>query len=125
MGKIPADWDHLQAAVVNLLRNAGESTPAGGQVLVSSLRDGDDVLIRVTDTGSGIAPELQSRIFEPYFTTKQSGSGLGLMITQRIVRAHGGEVVLESAPGRGLTLTIRLPRADRRVRFLKQENPEN
>ena len=109
VGKIPADWDHLQAAVVNLLRNAGESTPAGGQVLVSSLRDGDDVLIRVTDTGSGIAPELQSRIFEPYFSTKKTGTGLGLPTVRRVVEEHGGTLTFTSEVGKGTQFTMRWP----------------
>ncbi|MFZ4587437.1 MAG: ATP-binding protein, partial [Terrimicrobiaceae bacterium] len=75
------------------------------------------------DTGGGIAPENITRIFEPYFTTKTGGNGLGLLIVRRIVRAHGGEVVLESSPGRGLTVTIRLPRTDTRVRLLEQGTP--
>ena len=71
-----------------------------------------------TDTGGGMSQETMARIFEPYFTTKKSGSGLGLMITQRIIRAHGGEVVLESDPGQGLRITLRLPRHDRQVQML-------
>jgi nitrogen-specific signal transduction histidine kinase len=65
-------------------------------------------------------PDNISRVFEPYFTTKSVGSGLGLLIVRRIVRAHGGEVIIESEQNRGLTLTIRLPRIDRRVRFLER-----
>jgi signal transduction histidine kinase len=85
------------------------------------------VSIVFSDTGGGISPENITRIFEPYFTTKSNGNGLGLLIVRRIVRAHGGEVILESSPGRGLTLTILLPRVDRRVRFLGagDESPES
>jgi two-component system sensor histidine kinase HydH len=107
--QVHGDWDHLQAAFVNLLRNAKEATPAGGQVLVSTARDGRDVLVRVTDTGAGIAPELQPRVFEPYFSTKKAGTGLGLPTVKRVVEEHGGTVLLESEPGRGTQFTVRLP----------------
>jgi hypothetical protein len=67
-----------------------------------------------------------SRVFEPYFTTKSSGSGLGLLIVRRIVREHGGEMAIESNEGKGLTLTIRLPYLDKRVRMLEAgSRPEN
>ena len=109
VGKVPADWDHLQAAVVNLLRNAGESTPEGGQVLVSSQRDGDDVLVRVTDTGAGIPAEVQPRIFDPYFSTKKTGTGLGLPTVRRVVEEHGGSLTFTSEVGKGTQFTLRLP----------------
>ncbi len=82
--------------------------------------DVDDrwVSITFTDTGGGISPESMSKIFEPYFTTKASGSGLGLLIVRRIVREHGGEIELVSDEGQGLTLTIRLPLRERRARLL-------
>ena len=92
----------------------------GGILRIRTSTDETHVNVSFSDTGGGIPPENISRSFEPYFTTKASGTGLELLIVRRIVRAHGGEVVLESAPGRGLTLTIRLPRADSRVRFLEQ-----
>ena len=79
----------------------------------------------MTDAAGGISPENITRIFEPYFTTKSGGNGLGLLIVRRIVRAHGGEVILESSPGRGLTVRILLPRADQRVRFLEQGSVES
>jgi CheY-like chemotaxis protein/two-component sensor histidine kinase len=75
VGAVPADWDHVQAAVVNLVRNAKEATPPGGEILVSTVREGAFVLIRVTDTGAGIPPELQPRVFDPYYSTKKSGTG--------------------------------------------------
>jgi signal transduction histidine kinase len=82
--------------------------------------DATHVTVSFTDTGGGISAENLSRVFEPYFTTKPSGSGLGLLIVRRIVREHGGEMAIESSEGKGLTLTIRLPYLDRRVRMLPE-----
>lgn len=109
VGLVPIDWDHLQAAVVNLLRNAGESMPAGGEILVSSVRDGDDVLVRVTDTGAGIPADVQGRIFDPYFSTKKAGTGLGLPTVRRVVEEHGGTLTFTSEVGKGTQFTLRLP----------------
>jgi signal transduction histidine kinase len=81
--------------------------------------DESHVIVRFTDTGGGISPDNLSRVFEPYFTTKTSGTGLGLLIVRRIIREHGGELSIESSEGKGLTLTIRLPHIDRRVRMLE------
>jgi two-component system sensor histidine kinase HydH len=109
VGRIPGDWDHLQAAVGNLLRNAKEATPTGGQVMVSTVRDGRDVLVRVTDTGAGIPAEVLPRVFEPYFSTKKAGTGLGLPTVRRVVEEHGGTLTLESEVGKGTQFTMRLP----------------
>ena len=75
------------------------------------------------DTGGGMSAENLSRVFEPYFTTKNSGSGLGLLIVRRSVREHGGEMAIESNEGKGLTLTIRLPFVGKRVRMLEAGEP--
>ena len=109
VGLVPADWDHIQAAVVNLVRNAKDATPAGGQILVSTLREGSHVLIRVTDTGAGIATELQSKVMDPYFSTKKSGTGLGLPTARRVAEEHGGSLRLESEVGKGTQFTLLLP----------------
>lgn len=109
VGTPPVDWDHLQAAVGNLLRNARDATPAGGEILVSTVRDGDDVLLRVTDTGAGIPADVQGRVFEPYFSTKKAGTGLGLPTVRRIVEEHGGALTMESEVGKGTQFTMRLP----------------
>ena len=77
------------------------------------------VIVRFVDTGGGMSAGNLSRVFEPYFTTKTSGSGLGLLIVRRIVREHGGELSIESSQGKGLTLTIRLPFIDKRIRMLE------
>jgi two-component system sensor histidine kinase HydH len=109
VGQVQCDWDHLQAAVVNLLRNAKDATPSGGEILVSTARDGRDVLLRVTDTGAGIPVELQPRVFEPYFSTKKAGTGLGLPTVRRVVEEHGGSLTMQSEVGKGTQFTMRLP----------------
>jgi two-component system, sporulation sensor kinase E len=114
------DRDQVKQAFYNIIRNALQAMKSGGILRLRSGADETHQFVSFSDTGGGIPPENISRVFEPYFTTKSSGSGLGLLIVRRIVRAHGGEVIIESERNRGLTLTIRLPRADRRVRFLEQ-----
>jgi two-component system, sporulation sensor kinase E len=114
------DRDQIKQAFYNIIRNALQAMKSGGILRLRSGADETHQFVSFSDTGGGIPPEDISRVFEPYFTTKSSGSGLGLLIVRRIVRAHGGEVILESERNRGLTLTIRLPRVDRRVRFLEQ-----
>jgi len=114
------DRDQIKQAFYNIIRNAFQAMKTGGILRIRSGADETHQFISFADSGGGIAPENITRVFEPYFTTKQSGSGLGLLIVRRIVRAHGGEVIIESAPGQGLTVTIRLPSGDRRVRFLGQ-----
>jgi two-component system, sporulation sensor kinase E len=117
---IQVDRDQLKQALYNICRNSFQAMKAGGILHVETSHDTDNVRVVIADTGGGISPENITRIFEPYFTTKSDGNGLGLLIVRRIVRAHGGEVILQSSPGRGLTVTILLPRSDRRVRFLEQ-----
>jgi two-component system, sporulation sensor kinase E len=112
------DEDQLKQAIYNIMKNAAEAMTQGGRLAIRTSAETGWVALSFADTGGGMSQEAMARIFEPYFTTKQGGSGLGLMITQRIVRAHGGEVVIESDPGRGLNLTIRLPRHDRQVQML-------
>jgi two-component system sensor histidine kinase HydH len=109
VGRVPGDWDHLQAAVGNLLRNAKDATPPGGEILVSTAKDGAFAIVRVTDTGAGIAPELQNQVFEPYFSTKKAGTGLGLPTVRRVVEEHGGTLTMQSDVGKGTQFTLRLP----------------
>jgi two-component system, sporulation sensor kinase E len=114
------DRDQIKQAFYNIIRNAFQAMRSGGILRIRSGADETHEFVSFSDTGGGIPPENISRVFEPYFTTRSTGSGLGLLIVRRIVRAHGGEIIIESEQNRGLTLTIRLPRADRRVRFLEQ-----
>ena len=99
--------------------NSLEAIKRRGILRIRSDLDESHVLITFTDTGGGISAKNLSRVFEPYFTTKASGTGLGLLIVRRIVREHGGELAIESSQGKGLTLTIRLPRTDTRIRMLE------
>jgi signal transduction histidine kinase len=103
------DSDQLRAVVVNLVRNAGEACRTGDQVLVSSRREGDRIVLQVTDTGAGMNPDVLARVFEPYFSTKISGTGLGLPSVRRIVEQHGGVIDVTSEPGKGTQFTITLP----------------
>jgi signal transduction histidine kinase len=90
----------------------------GGILHVSTEATSDRVTVAFRDTGGGISEENLSKVFQPYFTTKKEGSGLGLMIVQRIVRDHGGEIEIESNMGRGTTVRILLPLHERRMRLL-------
>jgi signal transduction histidine kinase len=121
---VSIDNDQLRQALYNVIRNSFQAMGSGGELRVATGCDESHVWVSIGDTGGGIDPALADRIFQPYVTTKSDGSGLGLHVVQRIVRAHGGEIDLRSAAGKGLLFTIRLPRDDRRVRFLPPISPE-
>ncbi len=110
--EILLDADRMSQVLLNLVLNAIAATDGGGRIRVSLARN-DDRTIRVviTDTGAGIRQEDLPRVFDPYFTTKPSGTGLGLPIVQKIVEAHGGAIRLESEAGKGTTATLLLPSA--------------
>ncbi len=110
--EVIADPDRLQQVLLNLLTNAIKFTPPGGRISVSCARDGDRVLLRVSDTGIGIACEQLQRVFEPFVqldATRADGVGLGLAISRDLTRAMRGELTVESTPGEGSTFTIALP----------------
>jgi signal transduction histidine kinase len=113
------DRDQMKQAFYNVIKNSFEAMKSRGILRIRTDMDDSHVLVRFSDTGGGISQEHLSRVFEPYFTTKQSGTGLGLLIVRRIVREHGGELSIESSEGKGLSLTLRLPYIDRRVRMLE------
>jgi two-component system sensor histidine kinase HydH len=104
------DPDRMTQVFLNLFLNALAAMEKGGVLSVSVTRhDGGSLRVTVTDSGAGIRKEDLGRVFDPYYTTKPSGTGLGLAIVHRIVEAHGGEIRLESEPGKGTTFTILLP----------------
>jgi PAS domain S-box-containing protein len=118
----PVDATQMQQVLVNLIKNAAQAMTTSGTLTLQTGENSDGVWISVADTGGGILPEQISRIFEPFYTTKKRGSGLGLMIVQRIVRAHGGKIELESRVGRGTTFRIWLPLHERKPRLLEAKN---
>jgi two-component system, NtrC family, sensor kinase len=110
---VRADHQKIQQVLLNLIVNAEhamQSVPERRLRLVTRC-EGDGVSIAITDTGSGMSPEVQARIFEPFFTTKPegTGTGLGLSVSYGIVQAHGGSLTCESTPGLGTTFRIALP----------------
>ena len=110
-GEAMVDPDMIRRAVVNLVANAVDAMPHGGTLKVTAGPRGDGrYSIVVGDTGVGIEEKDRERIFEPYFTTKESGLGLGLILTKKIVDAHGGEILVSSEPGKGTRIEICLPR---------------
>lgn len=103
------DPEQIRDALVNLELNALEAMPQGGTLRISlSQKENKDVIIRVSDTGTGIAPENESKIFNPFFTTKEQGTGLGLPVVHRVVKNHGGTISVASNDGGGTTFIITL-----------------
>jgi len=115
----PIDAQQIQQVLVNLVKNASQAMTKGGTLTIQTGETSEGVWVSVADTGGGIPQEQINRIFEPFYTTKKKGSGLGLMIVQRIVRAHGGRIELESQVGRGTTFRIWLPLHERKPRLLE------
>jgi two-component system, NtrC family, sensor kinase len=105
---VRADEAELQNLLVNLLLNAIQASKAGSKVVVAA-QDGDAVHIRVTDEGCGIAAEYQQKIFEPFFSLRQGGTGLGLFLSLNAVRSWGGSITVESEPGKGSTFEVVIP----------------
>jgi signal transduction histidine kinase len=112
---LDADGDRLTQAICNLLANAAKFTPTGGRIAVRARREGGDIVLRVSDNGAGLAPELRGRLFEPFaqgpqsFDRAQGGLGLGLAIVKSLVALHGGTVQAQSdGVGRGTEFVLRL-----------------
>jgi signal transduction histidine kinase len=108
----PLDADLLSAALENLVRNAFEAMGAAGSVTVLTERPGSDpgfAWLSVTDTGPGMNPRHAAQAFGDFFTTKTTGSGLGLAFVRRVAEAHGGDATIKSAEGKGTTVRLRLP----------------
>ena len=115
---IRADSGHLKQVLINLVRNAADATEGGGTVTLRARtdhiplagRETDAVILEVVDTGKGISPEIEKRLFDPFFSTKETGTGLGLTIAARIVEKHGGLLQYQTQPGHGTTFGVVLPR---------------
>jgi two-component system, sporulation sensor kinase E len=112
------DKDQIKQAFVNIIRNAFQAMPDGGKLSISLSNSDQFVKVSFRDTGVGIKPENLGRIFEPYYSTKSEGNGLGLMIVQRIVQDHGGRLEVVSKQDEGTVFTIFLPLGERRIKLL-------
>ncbi len=104
-----ADPEQLWQAILNLIRNGIEAMPDGGQLIVSTWREGGEARIRVADTGAGMTADQVEQVFVSFISSKANGTGLGLALVQQIIVAHGGRVECEGAPGEGCTFTLYLP----------------
>jgi len=103
--------DQFKQALLNLMLNSSQAMPQGGTLSVRTEADGSHIKIIVEDTGVGIDPAARDKIFDPYFTTKEKGSGLGLTIVRRVVRDHGGEIKVKSEVNKGARFEISIPGA--------------
>jgi signal transduction histidine kinase len=108
----------LKQVFFNVVKNAMEAMAEGGRLRIVASSDDDFLYIKFYDTGSGIGEADLSRVFQPYFTTKSTGHGLGMMIVNRIMQEHGGQVGIESIEGEGTLITLQFPLQHRRSRLL-------
>ena len=120
---IQGDAEQIKQVFFNVIGNAIDAVPEGAEIRVISGLDDEYVFAQVVDQGSGIAKENISRVFEPYFSTKKSGHGIGMMIVHRIMRDHEGEVGIDSKEGAGTIVTLKFPRNSPSRRLL-ESNPE-
>jgi signal transduction histidine kinase len=116
--KVQVDRHQIKQVFFNLIKNALEAMPDGGSLKIVMQASDAWLEVAFLDTGVGFGPEQMGRLFQPYQTTKANGSGLGLMIVQRIVQEHGGQIEVASRPGEGSCFRIMFPRASRRIRML-------
>jgi len=108
---IKGDPVELREVLVNMVYNAVDAMPSGGEVRVTSQENRDSVVVYITDTGTGMTPEVKQRLFDPFFTTKgKAGTGMGLAVSFGIIRRHEGSIEVDSEPGRGTTFKISLPK---------------
>ena len=116
---VRADKQQVKQVFFNITKNAMEAMKPGGFIRVKVQSDEERVYLRFGDSGSGISQDSLSRVFEPYHTTKQGGTGLGLMIVERIMREHGGQVGIDSKEGVGTVVTLEFPKQNRKFRMLE------
>jgi signal transduction histidine kinase len=107
---IDGDPDLLKQAILNVINNGLEAMPAGGTLTTRTVCEGDECLLTVRDGGPGIPLEIQNRVFQLYFTTKEHGSGIGLATTFRVVQLHNGSIDFSSQPNEGTVFRLRFPR---------------
>jgi two-component system, sporulation sensor kinase E len=116
--QIRLDEKYFKQALLNIVKNAIAAMPQGGRLRVETVRKGNTLQLKVSDTGVGIPEEILDKIFEPYFTTREFGSGLGLTLVYKIVKEHLGDIAVSSKPGEGTTFTLSFPIAQKEKRLI-------
>ncbi len=122
--ELSVDRGQIKQAFFNVIKNAMEAMSEGGLLKIQTYVEGRFVAVAIQDNGPGIMPDELGSIFEAYQTSKQEGNGLGLMIVQRIIREHGGQIEVDSRPGEGTTFILYLPHDTPRMRLLKAHRDE-
>lgn len=128
MPAMPLDADQMKQAMYNLIRNACQAMSKGGVLKIHGSYTDFEVQLSFEDSGKGISPEQMGKLFQPFSTTRATGSGLGLLIVRRIIREHGGEIDIESRAGKGTRVSLWLPLVERKIRMLEAgptEAPSN
>lgn len=116
---IQGDRNQIKQVFFNIIKNARQAMKAGGVIRLKAFADDEFVYIQMGDTGEGISQEDLRKVFQPYFSTKKEGHGLGMMIVERIMRDHGGQIGIDSRPGLGTLVTLQFPQKHRRIRLLE------
>lgn len=117
------DEKFMKQAILNMVKNSMNAMPEGGTLLLRTRHQEDEVVFKVRDNGEGMTPEVMSKVFEPYFTTKEFGSGIGLTLVYKIVKELGGEISLASELGKGSTFTLSFPVPQKEQRLLDSHHP--
>ncbi len=121
--KIYGDVAQLKQAFFNILRNAVQAMPHGGKIGVNGFYNDDYIILEFTDTGAGISADKLNRMFDPFKSFKEGGTGLGMMIIERVLRLHGAEMSVDTKEGEGTAIVIKFPRPGRRIRVLNAAEP--
>ncbi|MFP6901634.1 MAG: ATP-binding protein, partial [Opitutales bacterium] len=119
LSPVYADPDQVKQVFFNVIKNAADAMGKDPRLKVIMRSDEENVYLQFIDSGKGISKEDLSKVFQPYFTTKKEGHGLGMMIVHRIMRAHGGQVGIDSNPDKGTLVTLQFPKANRSLRLLE------
>ena len=118
--QVPMDREQMKQAIYNIVRNAMQAAGEQGLISITMGREGDDWFFECRDNGPGISPEHLPQLGSPFFTTRQDGTGLGLMIVQRIAREHGGSLQITSREGKGTSVRLQIPMQERRIHLLTE-----
>ncbi|MDD5697694.1 MAG: ATP-binding protein [Victivallaceae bacterium] len=121
--KIYGDVGQLKQAFFNILRNAIQAMPQGGKIDVNGFYDDDYVILEFIDSGDGISAHKLNRMFDPFKSFKKGGTGLGMMIIERVLRGHGAEMSVDTKEGEGTAIVVKFPRPGRRIRVLNAAEP--